>query len=117
MVEQVVRLTLSLTVNDGQVEAFKAIAKDMTAGSQAETGTLGYEWFAGNDGSCFRLVETYVDAKAVEAHFKGPVVQQLVPGFWPPVRSTAWSSTAIRDRRCRRWQPDSGRSLSCIGLA
>ena len=79
MVEQVVRLTVSVTVNDGQLEAFKTIAKDMTAGSQAEPDTLGYEWFAGNDGNSFRLVETYKDAKAVEAHFTGPVVQQLVP--------------------------------------
>jgi len=79
MVEQVVRLTVNFTVNDGQLEAFKSIAHTMTEGSEAEPGTLGYEWFAAADGKHFRLVETYVDAAAVEAHFMGQVVQQLVP--------------------------------------
>ncbi|MGA7859162.1 MAG: putative quinol monooxygenase [Terracidiphilus sp.] len=79
MVKQVVRLTVSLTVNEGKLEAFKGIAQAMTAGSQAESGTLGYEWFDAEDGKRFRLVETYVDSAAVEAHFMGPVVQQWVP--------------------------------------
>lgn len=79
MVEQVVRLTVNLTINDGQLAAFRSIAQTMTEGSKAEPGTLGYEWFAGRDGNRFRLVETYVDASAVEAHFMGPVVQEWVP--------------------------------------
>jgi len=79
MVEQVVRLTVNMTVQEGQLDAFKSIAQTMTEGSKAEPGTLGYEWFAAADGKRFRLVETYVDAQAVEAHFAGPVVQQLVP--------------------------------------
>jgi len=79
MVEQVVRLTVNFTVNEGQLEVFKSIAHTMTEGSKAEPGTLGYEWFAAADGKRFRLVETYVDAAAVEAHFMGAVVQQLVP--------------------------------------
>ena len=79
MVEQVIRLTVSLIVNEGQMDAFKSIAATMTEGSKAEPGTLGYEWFASGDGKRFRLVETYVDSSAVEAHFMGPVVQQWVP--------------------------------------
>jgi len=79
MVEQVVRLTVDLKVNEGQLEQFKSIADSMTAGSKAELGTLGYEWFSSPDGQRFRLLETYVDTGAVEAHFMGPVVLQLVP--------------------------------------
>ena len=79
MMEQIVRLTVSFTVNEGQLEAFKSIAETMTEGTKAEPGTLGYEWFSGGDGKHYRLVETYADASAVEAHFTGPVVQQLVP--------------------------------------
>jgi quinol monooxygenase YgiN len=79
MVEQVVRLTVNLKVNEGQMDALKSIATKMTEGSKAEPGTLGYEWFASGDGKRFRLVETYVDSGAVEAHFMGPVVQRLVP--------------------------------------
>ena len=79
MVEQVVRLAVDLTVNEGQLEVFTSVAQAMTAGSEAEPGTLGYEWFAASDGKRFRLVETYVDAAAVEAHFSGPAVQVWVP--------------------------------------
>jgi quinol monooxygenase YgiN len=79
MLEQVVRLTVNITVNQAKLDAFKAVAKSMTEASQSEPGTLGYEWFASQDGKSFRLVETYVDAAAVEAHFMGPVVQQSVP--------------------------------------
>jgi len=79
MVEQVVRLAVDLTVNEGQLEVFTSVAQAMTAGSEAEPGTLGYEWFSSADGKRFRLVETYADAAAVEAHFMGPVVQAMVP--------------------------------------
>src|ERR1700722_4918438 len=79
MVEQVVRLTVSLTVNEGQMDEFKSVAQAMTEGGKGEPGTLGYEWFSSADNKRHRLVETYVDAAAVEAHFTGPVVQQFVP--------------------------------------
>jgi quinol monooxygenase YgiN len=79
MVEQVIRLSVSLTPHEGKAEEFKRIAEAMTEGTNAEPGTLGYEWFASADGKRFRLVETYVDAAAVEAHFAGRAVQELVP--------------------------------------
>jgi len=69
MVEQVLRLTVSFTVTDAQMSAFKSIASTMTEGTRPEPGTLGYEWFAHADGKRFRLVETYADTAAVEAHF------------------------------------------------
>lgn len=79
MVEQVVRLTVSLTINEGQTEEFNSIAKAMVEVTKAEPGTLGYEWFAHSDGKQFTLLETYVDAAAIEAHFMGPAVQEWVP--------------------------------------
>jgi quinol monooxygenase YgiN len=79
MAMQVVRLTVNLAVGDEQMEAFKSIAQSLTAVSNAEPGTLGYEWFASSDRKRYRLVETYADAKAVEAHFMGPAVQEWVP--------------------------------------
>ncbi|MGC1450598.1 MAG: putative quinol monooxygenase [Candidatus Sulfotelmatobacter sp.] len=78
MVKQVVRLTVNLTINEGQADAFQSIARSITEVSKAEPGTLGYEWFS-SDGKSYRLVETYRDAAAVEAHFMGPAVQQWVP--------------------------------------
>ena len=79
MVEQVVRITVDLAVNAGQLDVFKSIAQTMTAGSRTEPGTLGYEWFSSGDDKRFRLVETYADADATLAHFLGPVVWDLVP--------------------------------------
>ena len=75
MVEQVVRLTVDMTPNEGQMEEFKGLAEKMTEVSRSEPGTLGYEWFASADGKQFRLVETYADAGAIEAHFLGAAVQ------------------------------------------
>jgi quinol monooxygenase YgiN len=78
MVEQTVRLAVNFTVNEGQLEEFTSVARAMTAASQAEPGTLGYEWYASADSKRFRLLEIYVDAAAVEAHFMGPALE-LVP--------------------------------------
>ena len=79
MLEKVVRLAVNMTPHPGKLEEFKTIAAAMTAGSNAEPGTVGYEWFASADGKRYRLLETYVDAAAVEAHFTGSVVGKLVP--------------------------------------
>ena len=81
MTEQVVRLTVDLIPNEGQIEAFKSLAETMTEVSRNEPGTLGYEWFASADGRQFRLVETYANAIAIEAHFMGPAVQLHVPAL------------------------------------
>jgi quinol monooxygenase YgiN len=79
VVKQVVRLTVNLTVNEGQNDAFNSIAKAMTETTKSEPGTLGYEWFAHNDGKRHTLLETYEDRAAIEAHFMGPAVQEWVP--------------------------------------
>ena len=74
-----VRLLVELTIPDGKLEPFNAIAEEMVAGSRAEPGTLEYEWFLSRDGKRCRLLETYTDSAALLAHFKGTVVQELVP--------------------------------------
>ena len=83
MVQQVVRLKVNFVVSSERLAEFTRIAQAMTAVSAAEPGTLGYEWFASADGKRFRLVETYADANAIEAHFMGPAVQQWVPQIVP----------------------------------
>ena len=83
MDQQSVRLAVNFTVNEGQLEEFTGVARAMTAASQAEPGTLGYEWYASADGKRFRLLETYVDAAAVEAHFMGPAL-----AFVPKIAAT-----------------------------
>jgi quinol monooxygenase YgiN len=75
----VLRLLVELTIYHERFDAFNAVALEMTAGSETEPGTLGYEWLLSSDRRRCRLLETYTDANALLAHFNGPVVQQLVP--------------------------------------
>jgi quinol monooxygenase YgiN len=74
-----VLLRVSLSVHDGKLDAFQAIAREMVEASRKEPGTLGYEWFMSDDGKHCQLIETYVDADAVLTHFAGPAVQVGVP--------------------------------------
>ena len=79
MSTQRVYVLVELTVQESKFADFENIAQQMTAGSRNEAGTLGYEWHLSSDRKHCRLLETYADANALLTHFKGPVVQQLVP--------------------------------------
>src|ERR1035438_4831832 len=79
MSKGMVRLAVDLTINEGKLDEFEGIARTMIAGSQKEPGTLAYDFFLSHDRQRCRLIESYVNADSVLAHFKGPVVQELVP--------------------------------------
>jgi quinol monooxygenase YgiN len=79
MAKPAVHLLVELTIHDGQFDGFQSVAREMTAGSDGESGTLGYEWYLSNDRKRCRLLQSYASADALLAHFTGPVVQQLVP--------------------------------------
>ena len=74
-----VLLNVSLTIHDGKLDTFQAIAREMVEASRKEPGTLSYEWYLSGDGTRCRLFEAYVDADALLAHFAGPAVQEGVP--------------------------------------
>jgi quinol monooxygenase YgiN len=74
-----VGLNVGLAIHAGKLDAFETIARAMTEASDKEPGTLAYDFYLSGDGTKCRLVERYVDANAVLAHFRGPAVQQLVP--------------------------------------
>jgi quinol monooxygenase YgiN len=79
MAASTVRFVVSFAINDGAFVAFERVARVMAAETQKEPGTLAYEWFLSADRVRCRLFEAYVDADAVLAHLKGPVIQELVP--------------------------------------
>lgn len=83
MVEKVVRLSVEATITEGCEERFREVARAMTAVSDSEPGTLGYEWFFSPDGRQCRLLEIYTDSQAVLAHFQGRAVTELVPQLVP----------------------------------
>lgn len=74
-----IRLLVDLDIHDGKFAEFEALAKKMVAVSEQEPGTLGYHFVLSADRKRCRLVEGYVDAAAITAHFNGPAVQQWVP--------------------------------------
>jgi len=76
---QMVGLNVGLAIHAGKLDAFETIARAMAEASEKGPGTLAYDFYLSGDGTKCRLVESYVDANAVMAHFKGPAVQQLVP--------------------------------------
>ena len=79
MNKNAVYFNVSLKINAGQLDAFKEIAEAMIAVTRQESGALAYEWYFSDDLSRCRLIETYVDEAAVQAHIAGRAVQELVP--------------------------------------
>jgi quinol monooxygenase YgiN len=79
MGKQTVRLNVDLNINDGKLDEFKSLAQTMTDISQKEPGTSCYQWYLSTDSKRCRLVESYVDADAVLAHFEGAAVREYVP--------------------------------------
>jgi quinol monooxygenase YgiN len=86
MAEQPVRLLVEVTIYEEKFDQFEATVLAMVAGSSKETGTLGYDFYLSNDRRRCRLLETYANAEALLAHFKGPVVRELVPRFMEMAR-------------------------------
>jgi quinol monooxygenase YgiN len=79
MSKPTVRFNVDLTIQEGKLDAFQAVAQTMIAGTQKEPGAVGYDWCLSSDRKRCRIVETYADQNAVLAHLTSPVVQELVP--------------------------------------
>ena len=60
---------LELNVKDGQLDAFKALAQEMSEATQAdEPGATHYEWYIDADGTTIHIFERYVDDAATMVH-------------------------------------------------
>jgi len=74
-----VYFVLDLTIPDGKLPEIETLVRTMIDGTTREKGALAYEWFLSADHRRCRLLETYANASAVQAHLDSAVVQQLVP--------------------------------------
>ncbi len=74
-----VRFAVDLAIHEGKFDEFTNIAQAMLALTQKEPGALGYDWYFSADRKNCRLLETYTDADAVQAHMAGAAVQEGVP--------------------------------------
>jgi len=65
------------TINDGEADKFKEMARGFVSGvQQDEPGTLGYQWWIGEDGQHCLLEETFESSEALLTHL-GNVVPNL----------------------------------------
>ncbi|MFZ1919659.1 MAG: putative quinol monooxygenase [Terriglobales bacterium] len=78
MPSRLVYFVVSFQITEGKVDTFKEIARVMIAATQKESGTLGYDWHFSSDNKLCRLLETYTDEAAVQAHIEGEAVK-LIP--------------------------------------
>ena len=63
------RLIIHQGITEGQLEAFKTRAQELTTGvAENEPETLCYEWYVSDDGTEGYLIETYADSKAFLLH-------------------------------------------------
>ena len=79
MSNRTVHFIVDLAINEGKFDEFTSIAQSMLAHTRKEPGALGYDWYFSADRKNCRLLETYTDANAVQAHMAGPAVLELVP--------------------------------------
>ena len=60
---------LELTIKDGQLDAVKALAEEMSEATQAdEPGATHYEWYLDEDGKTVHIFERYADSAATMVH-------------------------------------------------
>jgi quinol monooxygenase YgiN len=69
--ERHVSWVIELAVKDGALDSFTELMQEMVAGTDAEPGTLGYEWYISADQGTVHIVEKYVDSEAMIAHVNG----------------------------------------------
>jgi hypothetical protein len=70
-----------MSINDGQLDAFKGMATDYAASTEAnEEGTLRYQWYLNAEGSKCILVEKFASSEALLTHLGnvGPTLPNLL---------------------------------------
>jgi quinol monooxygenase YgiN len=70
-------LLVELRVTDA--EAFRPAAQRLIAISEAEPGTLRYEWFSSDDGLDVRIIEEFADEAALDTH--GANIAEAITGL------------------------------------
>ncbi|HEV3272212.1 MAG TPA: antibiotic biosynthesis monooxygenase [Candidatus Methylacidiphilales bacterium] len=62
---------LEVDILPGQLENFRAVARDLIASTQSEPGTLAYEWNLSEDQTVCHIYERYKNSDAVLTHVRG----------------------------------------------
>jgi len=63
-----VHWVVEVGIKDGQLDAFKALANELSGETRHEDGTLAYEWYLSDDGGTCHIYERYADSAAAMVH-------------------------------------------------
>ena len=66
--DQNICVVARVVIHDGQEQAFRALAEEMSVATAREEGALTYQWYLAEDGKTCRILERYADSDAVRAH-------------------------------------------------
>jgi len=80
---------LRVSINDGMLEEFRALADEMIAATATEDGALCYEWYVSEDGSTCHIIERYADSAAMMVHL-GNFGANYADRFMPMVQVTSF---------------------------
>lgn len=61
---------LEVQILPNQLEAFKAVARDLIASTEKEKDTLAYEWNLSEDGTACDIYERYASSEAMLTHVR-----------------------------------------------
>ena len=61
---------VEVAILPGQLENFRAVARDLIAVTELEPGTLGYEWNLNDDGNVCHIYERYQNSEAALLHLR-----------------------------------------------
>ena len=59
---------LRLAVREGRLNEGRALMQSMVESARGEAGTLGYEWFLGEDGAECHIQERFADSDSAMTH-------------------------------------------------
>ena len=79
---------IELSVNNGKADEVPSLMTDMVAAVEAESGTLAYEWFRGDDG--IHVYERFADSDAALVHL-GAFAENFAERFMSVVTPTRLS--------------------------
>jgi len=105
MAAEMIRVIVHQEIGEGQVEAFRKMAEEMTAAvALHEPHTLCYEWFISDDGRQFCHVDTFRDSEAILEHYaRAKEVAYKIPDMGRIIETLILGSPTTEAKELLSW--------------